>query len=126
MTKKDDIMDASAEEALKESELLSDVATSEEALGKIMALLANEDKYKLITELGDGEISHFAGLLAIADTYDIQLLKNYLKNYLLLRISKKRQGRKEIIEMGVARMREQGQQGVMNRFKSFFGGGRLL
>jgi len=117
----DDIEDAKAEDALQDAEMLSDVSTTEEAMGKIIALLANEDKYKLITDVEHNEISNIAGLLAIADTYDITLLKNYLKNYLLLRISKKRLGRKEIVEMGIAKMQSSSQAGLLNRVKSVLG-----
>jgi hypothetical protein len=117
----DDIEDAKAEDALQDAEMLSDVSTTEEAMGKIIALLANEDKYKLITDVEQNEISNIAGLLAIADTYDITLLKNYLKNYLLLRISKKRLGRKEIVEMGIAKMQSSSQAGLLNRVKSVLG-----
>jgi len=117
----DDIEDAKAEDALQDAEMLSDVSTTEEAMGKIIALLANEDKYKLITDVEQNEISNIAGLLAIADTYDITLLKNYLKNYLLLRISKKRLGRKEIVEMGIAKMQSASQAGLLNRVKSVLG-----
>lgn len=123
MSKKelDEIEDAKAEDALNEAELLTDVSTTEEAMGKIIALLANEDKYKLITDIQYDEISTIAGLLAIADTYDIVLLKNYLKNFLLLRISNRRQGRKEIVEMGVAKVQSSANAGMMNRVKSILG-----
>jgi len=117
----DEIEDAKAEDALNEAELLTDVSTTEEAMGKIIALLANEDKYKLITDIQYDEISTIAGLLAIADTYDITLLKNYLKNFLLLRISNRRQGRKEIVEMGVAKVQSSANAGMMNRVKSILG-----
>ena len=117
----DEIEDAKAEDALNEAELLTDVSTTEEAMGKIIALLANEDKYKLITDIQYDEISTIAGLLAIADTYDIPLLKNYLKNFLLLRISNRRQGRKEIVEMGVAKVQSSAQAGMLNRVKSILG-----
>jgi hypothetical protein len=117
----DEIEDAKAEDALNEAELLTDVSTTEEAMGKIIALLANEDKYKLITDIQYDEISTIAGLLAIADTYDITLLKNYLKNFLLLRISNRRQGRKEIVEMGVAKVQSSANAGMLNRVKSILG-----
>jgi len=117
----DEIEDAKAEDVLNEAELLTDVSTTEEAMGKIIALLANEDKYKLITDIQYDEISTIAGLLAIADTYDITLLKNYLKNFLLLRISNRRQGRKEIVEMGVAKVQSSANAGMLNRVKSILG-----
>jgi hypothetical protein len=89
---------------LQESEenMADDVASSDEATAKIMALLANDDKFKVISELSDDEIHRFAALQSIAETYDSKLLQSYIKNYLLLKISKHRKGRTEVIELGIA------------------------
>jgi hypothetical protein len=85
-----------------EQSLLDDVASSDEAAAKIMALLANDDKFKVISELSPSEVHSFAALQSVADTYDSKLLKSYIKNYLLMKISLRRKGRAEVIELGVA------------------------
>jgi len=85
-----------------EQELLDDVASSDEATAKIMALLANDDKYKVISELSPEEVHRFAALESIAVTYKSKLLQSYIKNYLLMKISLRRKGRSEVIELGVA------------------------
>lgn len=93
--------------AVTPQDLLSDISTSEEALGKIMALLADETKRNMISDLAPDEVSTVAGLLAVADQYKIELLRKYLNYFMLLRISKNRKGRQEIIELGGARMQAQ-------------------
>lgn len=89
---------------LKESEqeVIDDVSSSDEATAKIMALLANDDKFKVISELSDAEIHSFAALQSIAETYKSKLLQSYIKNVLLMKISRHRKGRTEVIELGIA------------------------
>lgn len=100
------------------TDLLSDISTSEEAYGKLMALLADETKRNMISDLTGQEIIHVAALAAVADQYDIKLLKEYLKNFLLLRISKDRQGRKEIAALAGQKIQEA--QNLRQKFAGLF------
>lgn len=124
MSKKDDEMDEQVAKEIDESDLSGDASTTEEAMGKLIALLSNENKFRVITELTKDEESAIAGLLALAETYDIPLLKNYIKNLLLLRVSRKREGRKEIIQMGVARLKDAMQNNLFKRMGGMMGFGR--
>jgi len=93
--------------SLPASDFLGDISTSEEALGKIMGLLADESKKFMITDLDPDEIIHLAGLLSVAEKYNITILRNFIYYLMLLRISKNRKGREEIIRLGGARMEQQ-------------------
>jgi hypothetical protein len=93
--------------SLPASDFLTDISTSEEALGKIMALLADESKKFMITDLDPDEIVSLSGLLAVAEKYNITMLRNFIYYLMLLRISKSRKGREEIIKLGGARMEAQ-------------------
>jgi hypothetical protein len=93
--------------SLPAADFIGDISTSEEALGKIMALLADESKKFMITELEPDEIVYLAGLLAVAEKYNIKMLRDFIYYLMLLRISKNRKGREEIINLGGARMAAQ-------------------
>jgi len=93
--------------SLPASDFLGDISTSEEALGKIMGLLADESKKFMITDLDPDEVIHLAGLLSVAEKYNITILRNFIYYLMLLRISKGRKGREEIIRLGGARMEQQ-------------------
>ena len=93
--------------SLPATDFLGDISTSEEALGKIMGLLADESKKFMITDLDPDEVIHLAGLLSVAEKYNITILRNFIYYLMLLRISKNRKGREEIIKLGGARMEQQ-------------------
>jgi len=93
--------------SLPATDFLGDISTSEEALGKIMALLADETKKFMITDLEPDEIVSLSGLLAVASKYNINILRDFIYYLMLLRISKGRKGREEIIRLGGARMEAQ-------------------
>jgi hypothetical protein len=52
-------------------------------------------------------VIHLAGLLSVAEKYNITILRNFIYYLMLLRISKGRKGREEIIRLGGARMEQQ-------------------
>jgi len=85
---------------LSPQDLVSDVSSQEEALAKVSVLLADETRKKMISELPDEEqVKNVAVLLAIAKKYNVPFINDVIDNYLLLQISQKRKGRKEIVDM---------------------------
>lgn len=56
---------------------------------------------EIMTELTEHEVRILASLKTIAEQYDCEVLDALITNYMLLKISFRRQGRKEII--GVAK-----------------------
>jgi len=76
-----------------------EVLSMEEALAKISMLLTREQKIKLLTELDDQEIRLIASTLSIAERFKLDFVKKFLHNFMLLRVSLRRKGRNEIIEI---------------------------
>ena len=80
-----------------------EVISQEEALAKISMILARTDNPEALSDLNPNEIIDMAILKTLAQKYemdyDSQLLKNFVQNYLVLQVSKRRKGRKEIIEV---------------------------
>jgi hypothetical protein len=104
--------------SLPANDFLGDISTSEEALGKIMGLLADETKKFMITDLEPDEIIYLSGLLAVAEKYEITMLRDFIYYLMLLRISKSRKGREEIIKLGGARM--DAQENLRSRLGKLF------
>ena len=68
-----------------------------ELIEKIIDKLLDEKNVLQLTDLSESEIREVAELLAIADTFNVMFIKKYVKYVLLLKISKKRAGRKELL-----------------------------
>jgi len=84
----------------------------DEAQAKIIQMLLKVTSPSIMTELTEKEVKNIAQLKTIADIYDSNSLRVLIENYMLLKISYKRQGRKEII--GVAKPSE-GQNDKMKK-----------
>jgi hypothetical protein len=71
----------------------------DEALARVSLELMNptEDKIFTISDLTAEEIFGLAGLLTYADFLDSKMMKNFVKYFLLMRISRFRLGRKEFL-----------------------------
>lgn len=94
--------------------------TVDEALAKVAMILAQTKEEKTLTELDDNEIKLCASLYAVADKTHDKMITSFLMNFLRLRVSHKRQGRKELLE--VARSGQQREELRSSRLKQFFGG----
>jgi len=76
-----------------------EILTPEEAQSKIALLLAETESPDLMSEMGGEEIKLLSALQTVADQVDADILKNFIRNFLRMRVSLKRQGRKEILEV---------------------------
>ena len=92
--------------------------TKEEALGKIALQLAETKDNKILTDLDSRTVNQLSILLGISEQLGINTYENICKAYMRLRVSNKRQGRKELLEIAKA-VREE-ELNKMQRFRNFF------
>lgn len=92
--------------------------TKEEALGKIALQLAETKDNKILTDLDSRTINQLSILLGISEQLEINTYENICKTYMRLRVSNKRLGRKELLEIAKA-VREE-EMNKMQRFRNFF------
>ena len=95
--------------------------TLEESLAKVAMLLARTDNPKVLSEIDDKEIRLCASLLTVAERMNDKMISNFVNNFLLLRVSNRRKGRTELLEIarGVKEMPEQ----RFSRLRNLFGMG---
>jgi len=97
----------SSSELEKVKELMQVIGFSpEEAVAQAVNILSKEDKIKMFSEVEMREVERLSLLLTIAERYSLSWLKTYVINELLLRVSHKRMGRKEFVEMVSAKITE--------------------
>jgi len=101
------------------------VPSTEEALGQAVSNLTeiDEEKIKLLSDVGLWEINQLSLMLTIAERYDMDWLKTYVKNVLKLRVSARRLGRREIVRM-IAGTAEREYAGMRGWIAKRFGRGR--
>jgi len=80
----------------------STVFGTEEALAKIsMELLSpTGDKLFTVTDLTPEEIFQIAYMRRMADIFDSDMIREWLREFMLLRISRMRRGRQEFLLLG--------------------------
>ena len=97
-----------------------------EAMAKIAMILAKSDNKKILTELTESEIYDFSQAYALAKYLEIPEITTVMNELMILKISKDRKGRQEIIEitqnMGAESIRAK-QRGLLGNIVTL--GGRL-
>lgn len=68
-------------------------------LDKVLELLLDSKNIAHNTELSRNEITAFSTLKTIGTKYDLSVLKEFLAENMVLRVSKGRQGRKEWVKL---------------------------
>jgi 3-polyprenyl-4-hydroxybenzoate decarboxylase len=103
-----------------------DAMSFDEALSRVALILAETRTPKLLTEVDDEEIRLCAALyatsenLAMFDVTQEKMIQSFLLNFLQLRVSNKRLGRRELLE--VAKAAKDIPEQRFSRLKSLFGG----
>lgn len=93
----------------------------EEAIGRISIILAESKNPKALSDLDDSEIRLISALIAVAEHINDQMVKTFIENLLVLKVSHMRKGRREIIDLARG-IRDQQQMGWANRIRGVFGG----
>jgi hypothetical protein len=106
-------------------ELMADVSTQEEALAKVTVLLADKKKREVITDLNDEEIKLMSAITAVSKSYKMTMAKDFINELMLLRISKNRLGRKEIIDLSRGVQQAQAMN-VRSRLRRILMGGNMM
>jgi len=93
-------------EAEEDSAMLAKIAldddqnlSREEALAKVSLILARTENPKLLSDISITEVSLLTALHTIGDMLDFEILDTFSENFETLRVSKERQGRKELLEI---------------------------
>lgn len=76
-----------------------DNLSREEALAKVSLILAKTDNPKILSDISISEVSLLTALNTIGDMFDFASVSDFSNNFLLFRVSKERQGRKELLEI---------------------------
>ncbi len=97
-----------------------EVTTVDEAIAKIAMILGKSEKIRLLTDIDDAEIKQVAALLVVADVVKDDNLKNFCVNFMELRVSKKRKGRTELLDL--AKSSGQAAQQKLGFVRRIFGG----
>jgi len=92
--------------------------TKEEALGKIALQLAETKENKILTDLDSRTINQLSILVGLSEQLDIGTYLTICNTYMRLRVSNKRLGRRELLEIAKA-VREE-EMNKMQRFRNFF------
>jgi hypothetical protein len=96
---------------------VNQVTTTDEALARVAMILATTKKKKLLTEIDEAEVVSLACLKVVAAKTKDSMLNDFCDNFMLLRVSKKRQGRKELLEIEKAsRQMPEQRLGFLRRF----------
>ena len=69
------------------------------AQAKIIQMLLKVTSPEIMTELNEYEVKLLTRLLTVSQIYDCKALEKVVLNYMLTKISYKREGRKEIIKV---------------------------
>lgn len=97
--------------------------TREEALAKVSMILAKTENSKIMTDITIGEVGLISALSTVADTLDYAILKIFEEDFRQHRVSKDRQGRKEILEIASEARRMIPEK--MNSWRNRIFGGRM-
>ena len=97
-----------------------DSITTEEAFAKVAMILAKSQNIKLMTELSDYQLNLCAMLYSIAEKTKNNMLETLLTNYLQLKVSNKRKGRGELLEL--AKQSRADRESRFTRLKQMLGG----
>jgi len=94
--------------------------TVDEALAKVAMILASTKEPKTQTELDEPEIKALASLIVVAHTMKDAMLTKFCTEFMLLRVSKARKGRQELLD--IARASREVPEHRLSRLKSLFSG----
>ena len=94
----------------------------DEALAKVAMLLAQVKDPRVLSEVSEEEIKLCASLYVVAEKMEDKMLASFLLNFLMLRVSKKRKGRDELLQ--IARSAREATSNAMGRMKALFSGMR--
>jgi len=93
--------------------------TKEEALGQIALQLAETTDNKILTDLDSRMINSLTILMSISEQFDLETYNTICTTLLRLRVSNKRLGRKELLEIARA-VREEPER-KLSRLRRFLG-----
>lgn len=103
---------------------VSSIIGLEEALAQLSMEFMNpttEDKLFTITDITPQEIFGISTLMSLAETFNSELMRNWVNNFLRLRISRFRMGRKELLMLGSG-IKETGERRKRASLDSLFSG----
>jgi hypothetical protein len=85
-------------------------------------LLAQVKDPRVLSDVSEKEIIHCASLFVVANKMKDTMLADFLQAFLMLRVSKQRKGREELLQ--IARSAKDSSEGRVSRLKTFLTGMR--
>lgn len=73
--------------------------TREEALARVSMILAKTENPKILSDFEPHEVGLITAISTVGEAFDFNIMNLLAKNFSLYRVSKLRQGRKEILEI---------------------------
>jgi len=116
-----------ADDTKAERDMLDDLIEGDEDktdLDKIFEHMTNPDNLLHYTDLTRGEVAAYQVLIPIAKKYDLSALREILVTGLQARISNKRAGRKEVVEITSSRREAEERTEKRGRLTSLLRGRR--
>lgn len=101
-----------------------EMQTETEAYAKAISSLTTTNNPQILTDLGEVEIKALSALSTIYNYFDIELGKALVKNFELLRVSKARKGRSEVLS--VAKGAREEKERLATRLKRLIGFGPTM
>jgi len=109
--------DNEQEEIENEQDIEKDIIGVEESRAKISLLLADTTNPEMLSELAPDKVIQVAVLKSLAEEYNSTLLAKFIRDYLLLQVSRNRKGREEIIEVATGGVVEKKKKGFFSWLK---------
>jgi hypothetical protein len=94
--------------------------TVDEALAKVAMILAGVKEPRTQSEIDEPEIRALASLHVVAEKMNDKMLKSFCNEFLLLRVSKNRKGRGELLD--IARASRDIPEQKLGRLRTLFSG----
>lgn len=92
-----------------------------ESLSQLLDDLADENQHLMFSELTEREIKHLSVIKTAG--YNDETTKRFIKQYMTMKISKKRRGREELVKIAESfgDMFQMENEGRMDKLKNFMG-----
>jgi len=111
--------------SVKEAEIKTDIYGVEEAIARSVIELTDvkDEKAKVLSELSLEEIPFVAMLFTVSNRYNLKNLEIFCKEFLKLRVSLDRKGRRELVRISTAEkeMEKQKVKGISSLFSGLKG-----
>jgi len=107
---------------LSKAELKDEIFGTDEAVARTITVLSREEEGKMpiLSDLFVEEIPYVAGFMTVAEHFELPVFKGFINNFLRMRVSKDRLGRRELV--GIASGTKEQEKRVKASLTNLFAG----